>query len=128
MSIAISKLLVTNKYLKELYLDHCTIDSEGAKRIIAGLTKNDSLRVLNLKGVSIEKDIAEFCLVVLSMNQSLTKLELDWNSQNRTVFMQINKKLSLQKRLIQMTEFFMNDIVKLQDRGEKKTYVFFTYK
>ena len=75
----LNKILKVNKAIQTLKLQQCGICDKIGKQIGVGLTRNKSLRVLNISHGSIHSGGAVSIFKSLQQNSSLEELDLSWN-------------------------------------------------
>ncbi|XP_068162237.1 leucine-rich repeat-containing protein 45 isoform X2 [Antennarius striatus] len=64
----------------ELLLTDCMLTEEGAKLLLTGLFQNTTVKVLDLKGNNLRAEGAKVLGKLLTHNQSLNRLVLEWNA------------------------------------------------
>ena len=75
----LNKILTVNKTIQTLKLQQCGICDQIGKQIGVELTRNKSLRVLNISHGSIHSGGAVSIFKSLQQNSSLEELDLSWN-------------------------------------------------
>ncbi|XP_072312467.1 leucine-rich repeat-containing protein 45 [Eucyclogobius newberryi] len=76
----LSRTLHKNHVVTELLLGNCMLSEEGAIALLTGLTRNTSLKVLDLKGNNLRAAGAEVLGRLLAQTNSLNRLVLEWNA------------------------------------------------
>ena len=110
---SLERMLIVNKGIKILKLYQCGVCDQIGKQIGVGLTRNKSLRVLNISHSSIHSGGAVSIFTSLQCNSSLEELDLSWNwylteDDSEAVGCAIERILTVNKRI---------QIMKLQQCG-----------
>ena len=77
---ALSAALVDDLYFEELTLSDCLLSEESSMILLRGLTDNQAIKRLNLKGNNIRSGAAEMLGHFLKKNTSVRSLLVEWNS------------------------------------------------
>lgn len=77
---ALSAALADDLYFEELTLSDCLLSEESSMILLRGLTDNQAIKRLNLKGNNIRSGAAETLGHFLKKNTSVRSLLVEWNS------------------------------------------------
>jgi hypothetical protein len=77
---AVGRLLEENATIEELDLSFNEIDDAGCIALVDGLSRNQGLRVLNLKGCQVSNEGAKQIGLTLKSNSHLERLNLNYNN------------------------------------------------
>ena len=98
----LSTMLSSNTTLKELDLSYCNITDNGVRYICEGLTKNQTLTMLNIGGNHQITSVSTNTIAdLIQTTTSLTELDLDYTSLNnddiKTICTSFNKNTTIRK-------------------------------
>ena len=98
----LSTMLSSNTTLKELRLYNCNITDNGVRYICEGLTKNQTLTMLNIGGNPQITSVSTSTIAdLIQTTTSLTRLDLDNTSLNnddiKTICTSLNKNTTIRK-------------------------------
>ena len=86
--------------IEKLYLDSCSLTSDGVGEVMSGLSDNHTLRVLNLTyNNQIRSEGAVTIATMLKTNSSLETLRLDWCSIDSSGGVELGRALERNKTL-----------------------------
>eukprot|EP00980_Cylindrotheca_fusiformis_P029986 scaffold24150_cov132-Cylindrotheca_fusiformis.AAC.1 len=96
---ALGKSLASNATIEKLQLEHNSISGVGIRHLFEGVAQNKCLQDLRLhkQSKTIATGDEDALADILDANQSLTKLGIDFRSQNANV--KIDRKLKMNDRL-----------------------------
>ena len=98
----LSTILATNTTLKELCLSNCNITDNGVRYICEGLTKNQTLTMLNIGYNHQITSVSTSTIAdLIQTTTSLTRLYLDYTSLNnddiKTICISLTKNITIRK-------------------------------
>ena len=98
----LSNMLASNRSLKVLRLINCNITDNGVRYICEGLTKNQTLTILNIRGNPQITSVSTSAIAeLLSKTTSLTRLTLQYTSLNdddiKTICTTLAKNTTVEK-------------------------------
>ena len=98
----LSNMLASNRSLKVLRLINCNITDNGVRYICEGLTKNQTLTILNIRGNPQITSVSTSAIAeLLSKTTSLTRLTLQYTSLNdddiKTICTALTKNTTVEK-------------------------------